>query len=253
MGGGDPLQAVLFDLDGRWPTRPTCTPSAGGWRCASTAMTHRWRGCTALSAWAVPVPRRGPRSCRRARTGRRRHGTAEPTRTSPPGTTSCSRPGTTGSCHCLGARDLLVGVGTPVWCRDTGLVVVVASSANQDDLQAQLDVLDAHDLVQATTTAQDAERTKPEPDILEAALHPARCRPGEGGLRGGRDLGRRGCDPDRYAVHRPGVRWHQPRRAGPRRRRGGLARPGRPARPCRRVDPARSTSRGVEARPGAAS
>jgi HAD superfamily hydrolase (TIGR01549 family) len=52
--------------------------------------------------------------------------------------------------------------------------VVLASSASQDDVEHFLDVLDARDLVDAWTTSDDVERTKPHPDIVHAALDKAR-------------------------------------------------------------------------------
>jgi len=66
-----------------------------------------------------------------------------------------------------GARDLLGA------CRDLGLRTVLASSASQRDLEADLDAFDAHDLVDEATTSADAEDSKPSPDILSAALEQA--------------------------------------------------------------------------------
>ncbi len=72
-----------------------------------------------------------------------------------------------------GAQDLLAA------CQRAGLSVVLASSSNEHDLGAMLAVLDADagrdassDL-DATTTAGDAERTKPSPDLVEVALERA--------------------------------------------------------------------------------
>jgi HAD superfamily hydrolase (TIGR01509 family) len=66
-----------------------------------------------------------------------------------------------------GARDLLQR------CRDEGLGIYLASSASEEELERHLEVLDAHDLVDGTTSADDVERSKPCPDIFEAALHKA--------------------------------------------------------------------------------
>ena len=49
--------------------------------------------------------------------------------------------------------------------------VVLASSAEQDDLDVYLDLLDVRELVDAWTVSDDVQRTKPEPDIIKAALH----------------------------------------------------------------------------------
>jgi HAD superfamily hydrolase (TIGR01549 family) len=54
-----------------------------------------------------------------------------------------------------------------------GLAVVLASSASEKDLEHFLDLLDARDLVDAWTTSGDVERTKPHPDIVQAALEKA--------------------------------------------------------------------------------
>jgi HAD superfamily hydrolase (TIGR01509 family) len=61
--------------------------------------------------------------------------------------------------------------------REEGATVVLASSAKQDELDHYLDLLDARELVDAWTTSADVERTKPYPDLVEAALEKA-GRPG---------------------------------------------------------------------------
>ena len=53
------------------------------------------------------------------------------------------------------------------------LRVVLASSANEDDLDHFLDVLGVRDLVDGWTTNDDVERSKPHPDIVNAALERA--------------------------------------------------------------------------------
>jgi len=63
-----------------------------------------------------------------------------------------------------GAHDLLVRV------RDAGSKVVFASSAGQEQLDHYLKLLDAHDLVDATTSIDDVQRSKPAPDIFAVAL-----------------------------------------------------------------------------------
>ena len=63
-----------------------------------------------------------------------------------------------------GARDLLVRT------RDAGQKVVLASSASKEELEHYLDLLDAREIVDETTTADDVERTKPAPDIFATAL-----------------------------------------------------------------------------------
>jgi HAD superfamily hydrolase (TIGR01549 family) len=63
-----------------------------------------------------------------------------------------------------GARELLRELA------DEPLTVVLASSAAQEEVDRYLDLLGARDLVSAWTTSADVERTKPEPDLLEAAI-----------------------------------------------------------------------------------
>lgn len=63
-----------------------------------------------------------------------------------------------------GARELIVDV------RDRGFSVVLASSANADEIERYLDLLDARDLADAWTTSADVEETKPEPDLVKAAI-----------------------------------------------------------------------------------
>jgi HAD superfamily hydrolase (TIGR01509 family) len=48
--------------------------------------------------------------------------------------------------------------------------VVFASSSPQDEVEHYLDLLDARELVDAWTTDDDVEATKPQPDLVRAAL-----------------------------------------------------------------------------------
>jgi HAD superfamily hydrolase (TIGR01549 family) len=66
-----------------------------------------------------------------------------------------------------GAHDLLVEL------KRRGYVVVLASSSNEDDLDHFLGVLDARDVIDGYTTADDMQRTKPHPDVVQAALEKA--------------------------------------------------------------------------------
>ena len=49
-------------------------------------------------------------------------------------------------------------------------VVVLASSAKDWEVEHYLDLLDAREIVDGWTTSADVERTKPEPDLIKAAL-----------------------------------------------------------------------------------
>jgi HAD superfamily hydrolase (TIGR01549 family) len=71
-----------------------------------------------------------------------------------------------------GAHDLLVEL------KRRGRVVVLASSSNEDDLDHFLGVLDARDVIDGYTTADDVQRTKPHPDVVHAALEKARTNDG---------------------------------------------------------------------------
>jgi phosphoglycolate phosphatase-like HAD superfamily hydrolase len=51
--------------------------------------------------------------------------------------------------------------------------VILASSAKEDEVDHYLDLLDARDLVDDWTTSADVESTKPEPDLVLAALEKA--------------------------------------------------------------------------------
>lgn len=55
-------------------------------------------------------------------------------------------------------------------CHARGLRVVLASSAQADELTALRGALDADDAIDATTSSSDAEKGKPEPDIVQVAL-----------------------------------------------------------------------------------
>ena len=65
-------------------------------------------------------------------------------------------------------------------CADTGLTVVLATSAQPSDLDWMLPAIDADDAIAGVTTAGDVEAGKPEPDLLQTAvdqhgLDPERC------------------------------------------------------------------------------
>jgi phosphoglycolate phosphatase-like HAD superfamily hydrolase len=48
--------------------------------------------------------------------------------------------------------------------------VVLSSSAKPDEAEHYIDLLDARDLIDGWTTAEDVDATKPEPDLIEAGL-----------------------------------------------------------------------------------
>jgi HAD superfamily hydrolase (TIGR01509 family) len=57
--------------------------------------------------------------------------------------------------------------------QETGYSVVLASSAKKDEVEHYLDLLDARELADDWTTSADVEATKPEPDLVQAALEKA--------------------------------------------------------------------------------
>lgn len=63
--------------------------------------------------------------------------------------------------------------------RQEGLRIAVATSSAKDDLEAFKTLLKIHDLVEEDATADDAEKSKPEPDIFQAALRQLRLQPDE--------------------------------------------------------------------------
>jgi HAD superfamily hydrolase (TIGR01509 family) len=63
-----------------------------------------------------------------------------------------------------GARQLIADL------KERGHAVVLASSAKAEEIEHYIDLLDARDLADAWTTSADVEATKPEPDLVRAAL-----------------------------------------------------------------------------------
>ncbi len=83
-----------------------------------------------------------------------------------------------------GARELIVDL------KERGHAVVLASSAKENEVDHYLDLLDARDLADGWTTSADVEATKPEPDLVQAAVEKAGG--GDAVMIGRLDLGLRG-------------------------------------------------------------
>lgn len=66
-----------------------------------------------------------------------------------------------------GAHELLRDV------KKAGHVVILASSAEQEDAERYIDLLDAREFIDGYTTSADVQNTKPEPDIVHAAVEKA--------------------------------------------------------------------------------
>ena len=63
-----------------------------------------------------------------------------------------------------GSRDLVLRV------RSNGLKAIVATSAKDEELKGLLKAAQVEDLMQERATASDAKRSKPDPDIVQAAI-----------------------------------------------------------------------------------
>ncbi|MBF2007260.1 HAD family hydrolase [Chlorogloeopsis fritschii PCC 9212] len=70
-----------------------------------------------------------------------------------------------------GARELLLKM------QDEGLRLVVASSAKSEELSVLLKIAEIDDLLEETTTSSDADSSKPDPDIVKAALNKSQLQP----------------------------------------------------------------------------
>jgi HAD superfamily hydrolase (TIGR01509 family) len=66
-----------------------------------------------------------------------------------------------------GARELIEKL------REAGASVILASSAKQEEVDHYLDLLEARELIDDWTTSADVESTKPDPDLVLAALEKA--------------------------------------------------------------------------------
>ena len=71
------------------------------------------------------------------------------------------------------AREMLLRM------KDAGLALIAASSAEKDQLIPLLKIVDAHNLLEGKTSSSDAENSKPDPDIIEAALEKLNLSPDE--------------------------------------------------------------------------
>ena len=72
-----------------------------------------------------------------------------------------------------GARELLQTL------RHRGVELVVATSAGAREVAAILEVAHLDDLLPLKTSSDEADASKPDPDIVQAALRKAGCRPKE--------------------------------------------------------------------------
>jgi HAD superfamily hydrolase (TIGR01509 family) len=77
-----------------------------------------------------------------------------------------------------GARELLEAIA------ELGWRAVLATSAGEEELSVLRDVLDAEELICAVTSAADAKRAKPHPDIVASALERIEAEPTEAVMLG---------------------------------------------------------------------
>lgn len=77
-----------------------------------------------------------------------------------------------------GSRDLVLKM------QELGLNLIVASSATSEELELLLKVAEVDDLLQETTSSNDAEASKPAPDIVEAALSKSQMQPDQAVMLG---------------------------------------------------------------------
>src|SRR3954451_9460214 len=66
-----------------------------------------------------------------------------------------------------GSRELIEDL------RERDNVIVLASSAKDWEVEHYIELLDAKEVIDAWTTSADVEQTKPEPDLIRAALDKA--------------------------------------------------------------------------------
>lgn len=68
--------------------------------------------------------------------------------------------------------------------RDDGYTLAVATSASKDDMDGLLKQAGIRDLIEEKTSSGDAEESKPDPDIVQAALEAADAKPEEATMLG---------------------------------------------------------------------
>ena len=68
--------------------------------------------------------------------------------------------------------------------RDNGLQLLVATSAQKDEVALILQQAGVADLIEAATSSDDAEHSKPDPDIVQAALRNAHLQASNGVMLG---------------------------------------------------------------------
>ena len=60
-----------------------------------------------------------------------------------------------------------------------GIRISLASSADQEQLEAYMKIANIEDLVEENSSADDADRSKPHPDIFQATLEKLKLKPAE--------------------------------------------------------------------------
>ena len=114
-----------------------------------------------------------------------------------------------------------------------GYVLAVASSAKEEELEPLLEIAGVTDLIAKRASSDDAGASKPDPDIVEAALRGTGATPAGAIMLGDTPYERRGRDPCRHPDRGLGMRRVVGRR--PARCRCRLCQSGRPPRQVRQL------------------
>jgi beta-phosphoglucomutase-like phosphatase (HAD superfamily) len=94
-------------------------------------------------------------------------------------------------------------------CKERGLRVVLASSADEREFAVLRAALDAEDAIDAATSSADVERSKPAADLVQVALDRASVSATEAVFVSDR-LGRPGVREGGRPLHRPAEWRYQP-------------------------------------------
>ena len=108
--------------------------------------------------------------------------------------------------------------------RSSGLQVVLASSAPEDELEILRKVLDCDDVISETTSSRDVDTAKPEPGIVRVALDRAGVDAEHAVFVGDAVWDAQAAAGAETAVHRTAERRHRPRGAAGSGRRPRLRR-----------------------------
>ena len=95
-------------------------------------------------------------------------------------------------------------------CKERGLRVVLASSADEREFAVLRAALDAEDAIDEATSSADVERSKPAADLVQVALDRAGASAAEAVFVGRHCLGRPGVPESGRSLHRPAEWRYRP-------------------------------------------